>query len=334
MAPHREEPVAVLCGRGMVASLSPVAPRASERILNLAMYLLSAPGPRLHSDIRENLEAYQQMSDGAYLRAFERDKRLLRELGVPLRTVEVPETDAGVGYVIDAGDFELPPVEFDAEEAMLIELAARMWRAESVGAEAVGGLMKLQAAGARPVDRPDAFVPRLTPPEPGFDIVWDALLKSRRLGFTYRGTDRVVQPWRLVTRQGSSYLIGFDETREAPRVFKLARITQGPEPVGETGEVPAPDPADVDAAVARLMDPDPARRRAIVAVRRDRQGMLTRGGERLDATAPDGFDLWRVPFGSTQRFAADLAAAADDVIAVDPPELRDAVIDHLQGVLR
>ena len=325
--------------------LSPVAPRASERILNLAMYLLSAPGPRLHSDIREHLEAYQQMNDGAYLRAFERDKRLLRELGVPLRTVEVPETDAGVGYVIDAGDFELPPVEFDAEEAMLIELAARMWRAESVGAEAVGGLMKLQAAGARPTDRPDAFVPRLTLPEPGFDIVWDALLESRRLGFTYRGIDRVVQPWRLVTRHGSSYLVGFDEVREAPRVFKLARITQGPEPVGEPGGAPAPDPDDVDAAVARLMDPDPARRHAIVAVRRDRQGMLTRRGERIeeaslpdgaigDGGAPEGFDLWQVPFGSAQRFAADLAAAADDVIVMDPPDLRDAVIDHLQGVLR
>lgn len=311
-----------------------MAPRASERVMNLAMYLLAAPGPRLHSDIREGIELYHGLSERSFLRAFERDKHLLRQLGVPLRTVEVPGSESGVGYVIDADDFELPPVEFAPGEAMLIELAARTWQEASVATEAAGGLMKLQAAGEWGHRRPEAFVPRMAARESGFDLVWDALLTERRLRFRYRDTERLVHPWRLVSRHGSSYLVGLDETRQAPRVFKLARITDGPEAVGEPGSALPPDGSDVDAAVARLLDPDPPEQEARLAVRRGRQGMLTRRGrpDHEPAETPDGYEPWIVPFGSVDRFVQDIAAAGADVIVLEPEELRVAVIAHLRGV--
>lgn len=309
------------------------------------MYLLAAPAPRPHAEIRRNVELYHGLSDQAFLRAFERDKHLLRELEVPLRTVEMPGTEAGVGYVIDAAAFELPPIAFDRDEAMVVELAARMWRDKSrsgtgLAADAVGGLLKVRSS----VDHDwtdagttDAFVPRLAAREPGFDLIWDALLAGRAVRFTYRGVARTVHPWRLVSRFGSSYLVGFDETRDAPRVFKLARITEGPVAVGKVGASVPPDPAEVDAAVTRLLDPDPPRRDAVVAVRRGRQGVLTRSGTPVAAgdagEVPAGFDAWRVRFGSTDRFAQDLAAAGADVVVLGPTEVRDAVVAHLRGVL-
>lgn len=299
------------------------------------MYLLDAPGPRLSSQIRDALEAYQGLTDAAFSRMFERDKSLLRSLGVPLRSVEVPQTEAGIGYQLDADDFELPPVEFTAAEAMMVELAARTWEEHQLAAPAAGGLVKLQTAGVAAQLGTETAVPRPTMGEPGFDVLWEALFDRRRVTFHYRDTDRVVQPWRLVTRHGRSYLVGLDEVRQAPRVFKLARMSQGPRVVGPRGAVTVPDRGTVDGAVQRLLTPDAPESSALVAVRQGRQGTLTRAAEpapspKLDL--PADFATWRIQHGALDRFAADLAAAGADVIVLEPAELRRAVVAQLQEV--
>lgn len=302
------------------------------------MYLLDAPGPRLASEVRSGLEAYADLGDQAFYRQFERDKKLLRDLGVPLRTVEMPESEAGQGYTIDTGDFELPPIEFEPDEAMMVDLAARAWQAESLRTEAAGGLLKLRAAGALTDHRADAIITPLDTSDAGFDIVWRALLEGRRLIFTYRGVQRDVEPWRLVARHGSSYLVGHDRTRSAPRVFKLARMSDGPRPASAPGSVEMPDTATIDRALERLLDPDPARQEAIIAVRDGRRGTLVRGARPVAwnerwGSEPEGFTAWRVAHGSVDRFAATLAAAGSDVRVCEPAELRRAVIDHLDAVV-
>ena len=55
-----------------------------ERVINLLIYLLESPEPASAADIRHTVAGYGQESDEAFHRMFERDKDLLKRLGVPL----------------------------------------------------------------------------------------------------------------------------------------------------------------------------------------------------------------------------------------------------------
>src|SRR5688500_11458847 len=75
----------------------------SKRLLDLVVMLLGADGPVPFRELREQFRASRTKLKDAGLRAFERDKADLLELGVPLRYV-TPEEDDSIdeaGYVVD-----------------------------------------------------------------------------------------------------------------------------------------------------------------------------------------------------------------------------------------
>ena len=102
----------------------------SKRLLDLVMILLGARTPVTYREIREQFSAYQTLNVEAGLRAFERDKADLLELGVPIRYI-TPEEDDSLedgGYVIDLKRFRLPEVRLNADEVSALFLAASaMW---------------------------------------------------------------------------------------------------------------------------------------------------------------------------------------------------------------
>ena len=61
---------------------------AAERLLNLVIALVNAGRRMTREQIRASVVGYAGTSDAAFERTFERDKDLLRELGVPIVTVE------------------------------------------------------------------------------------------------------------------------------------------------------------------------------------------------------------------------------------------------------
>ena len=61
-----------------------------ERLLKLVILLLDTSRPLTFSDVREKLPAYAQEDVSAAKRMFERDKDILRELGIP---VDLASTD-------------------------------------------------------------------------------------------------------------------------------------------------------------------------------------------------------------------------------------------------
>ncbi|MCB0890882.1 MAG: DNA-binding transcriptional regulator, partial [Propionibacteriaceae bacterium] len=63
-----------------------MAPRKSERIMNLAICLLLARRFLDKNHLREVVEGYGGLSDAAFERTFERDKDDLRAMGVPVET--------------------------------------------------------------------------------------------------------------------------------------------------------------------------------------------------------------------------------------------------------
>lgn len=298
--------------------------------MNLTICLLMARRFVEREHIRELVEGYHDLSQQAFERTFERDKEELRALGVPVETgSNDPLFPDEVGYRIRRRDFELPPLEFDTAELAALGVASGVWDSARLADSATTAVAKLRASGLDPdAGRVASFAPNVGAHEPGFEALWQATLEQRPVAFRYRGVDRVVEPWRLTSRKGAWYLVGYDRTRREGRSFKVSRIDGETRPSGRPGTVTRPDAAVVAAHLRSLDAPRPTA--AIVAVRDGAAGELVRFATPSDAAAPDGFSPWRVELG--QDAAGDLAWYAPDVLVLDPPELLAAVRRHLEAV--
>ncbi|MBE6478703.1 MAG: WYL domain-containing protein [Propionibacteriaceae bacterium] len=312
-----------------------MAQRTSERLVNLTIALLSARHWVSKDQLRELVSDYRDMSPTNFNRTFERDKKALRSLGVPIIT----GSDDGYfkdepGYRISRRDFELPPVSFDSDELSALALASRVWREATAADDTISAIAKLRAAGAQ-VDshRFEALAPRISASEPAFDVCWQATLDRTRIGFRYRGGDelRTVQPWKLTWRRGSWYLLGLDEARRAPRMFKLGRISSGPDTIGESGAFTIPAGTDVD-ALSRSLEPSEPDASALIAVRSGFQPWLTRRGTLTSSgiDLPEDFQCWRIPYASGDDLAAQIAAAGPDAVVLEPDDLRAEVVRLLK----
>ncbi|MBA8795251.1 proteasome accessory factor B [Friedmanniella endophytica] len=319
-----------------------MAPRKTERILNLTICLLVTRQYLPKSRIREIVEGYHGLSDAAFERTFERDKDELRRLGID---VQVGTWDAYFddeqGYRIERSAFELPPIELDAEEAAVVGVAARAWQHVSLASSTRSALAKLRAAGVEPdTGQLAGLEPSLAANEPAFEPLWRAVLDRERVSFTYRsGETRTLEPWGITSFHGHWYVVGHDTDRDATRMFRLSRMRDVPRAVSKPGAFAVPDDLDLR-ALARALRPDEPTARALLALRAGKVPTLRRGGEPATPSSadgphfpvPEGFDLVSVGYADLHTLAEDVARYAADVVVVAPAELRDAVVARLRAV--
>ncbi|SDU85457.1 proteasome accessory factor B [Microlunatus sagamiharensis] len=315
-----------------------MAPRKTERIVNLTIALLVAGRYLPKTRIRELVEGYHGLTDAAFERTFERDKDELRELGVPIEVGGYdPLFDDEAGYRILPSEFSLPPIELDAEEASVVGVAARVWQHASMASSTQSAMTKLRAAGVEP--DPSALAalePSVQATEAAFGPLWNAVLERVRVRFTYRdGSLRTLEPWGLTSRRGRWYVVGRDVDREATRMFKLSRIGDVPVAVSRPGAFEAPEGLDLRTLAAKL-DPQEATAEALLAVRTGKAPSLTRRGRREGtsdlAWAAGGREGWWVGYGSLPGMAEEVAGHGADVLVVEPVELREAVVGRLREV--
>jgi proteasome accessory factor B len=259
-----------------------LAPRKTERIVNLTIALLVAGRYLPKTRIRELVEGYHGLSDAAFERTFERDKDELRALGVPIEVGGYDQLfEDEAGYRILTSEFSLPPIELDAEEASVVGVAARVWQHASMAESTQSAMTKLRAAGVEP--DPSALAalePSVQATEPAFGPLWNAVLDQTRMRFTYRdGSLRTFEPWGLTSRRGRWYVVGRDVDRDANRMFKLSRITDVPVEVSRPGAYEVPEGLDLR-ALARSLDPQEPTAEALLAVRPGKAPSLTRRGRR------------------------------------------------------
>jgi len=146
-------------------------------------------------------------------------------------------------------------------------------------------------------------------------------------------TRRELEPWGLVNSKGRWYVAGYDRTRKAPRVFRLSRITGPVKMAGPTGSVVVPPDADARELV-KSWDVSPARDRvAVLKVRRDAGFGLRRWASEVTPDETEGWDRVTVSFADVPWYAEHLASFGPDVMVLEPPDLREAVIRRLKGVL-
>ncbi len=317
----------------------------SERLLNLVILLLVARNYTTKEQIRALMEPYRDSSDEAFDRMFERDKDDLRALGVPLEVGFVDKFfEDEQGYRIKRDAFELPEIDFTADEVAVLGLAARVWRHAGLAAATSDALVKLKAAGLS-FDREqlDQVAPALAAEEPAFEAMWQATVHRTPVRFDYtragetHASTRHLQPWGVVTAQGRWYVAGLDTDRGEPRMFRLSRIVSGVASDGASGSYTVPEGTDLR-ALSETLAPRQPDRSALVLARPGAANGLRRRAQvsATGVTGPDGtlgWDELEVPYVSENDFAGELLGYADAVVVESPVELRTAMVDRLTGVV-
>ncbi|GGV35075.1 WYL domain-containing protein [Actinomadura cremea] len=315
--------------------------RKTERLLNLVVCLLATRRYLTAEQIRRAVPGYPD-SDEAFKRMFERDKEELRELGIPLEVGSDLQGGGGeeIGYRIPPQDYELPDVHLTPDEAAVLGLAARVWQRASLAEAASGALLKLRAAGVE-TDASAAvgIEPRVDTGEPAFQALWEAVRDRRPVAFDYRAigrtsvTRRHLEPWGVVSRRGRWYVVGFDRDRDEERVFRLSRIDGEVAVDGPAGAVTVPDGVDVRRIAFDRGEPVTEPRPATVRLRAGAAQGPRRWARDVRPAGDGAWDEAVLTFRDVERFAPYLARFADDVVVLDPPDLRDAVIQQLKSVL-
>jgi predicted DNA-binding transcriptional regulator YafY len=315
-----------------------VSARRTERLLNLVICLLASRSFLTAERIREIVPGYDETpSDEAFKRAFERDKEDLRDLGIPLETGTNSAFDDEPGYRIARGDYALPPLTFEPDEAAAVGLAARMWTTAAMGSAATRALRKLEAAGVELVALPDGLQPRVETTGAAFPALAAAVHQGRLVTFDYRtgaGTGeparRTVEPWGLVVRRGRWYLVGHDRDRADTRVFRLSRVVGTPRATGPAGGVTRPAGLDLTGAVASY-DAGAPGATAVLRVRAGRGLGLRRQATEV-AAGGDGWDTLELPFGDTERLADQVLPYGADVVVVEPADAVEVVVGRLRAL--
>lgn len=261
------------------------APRAdrSKRLLDLVMLLLRARAPVTFREIRTQFPSYQTANIEAGLRAFERDKADLLELGVPVRYI-TPDEDAAVedgGYVVELKKYRLPEVHLTPDEISALVLATSVARAvPSVGYARICDLAVRKLA----FDYPEPDTPLAWPPQHGsmkehepvlvhfpegtsanerllgdrFSLLEGATRNRKRVTLNYRSAStgelqtREIDPYGLCYRERSWLLVGHCHLRKDTRSFRLDRIDElkvAPKP--RSPDFERPEDFDVRAYASR-----------------------------------------------------------------------------------
>jgi proteasome accessory factor B len=237
-----------------------------ERLFSLVLALLATETGLTKTEILSTVQGYRQRwtsGDNAALeRQFERDKDDIRELGVPLETLEEPGASGNnqnLRYRIPRGAYELPDdIAFSSEETALLTLAAMVWREGTLSGESRRALLKLRSlGGATPVPELD-YAPRIRSRDAAFDPLRTALDRAAVVRFDYLKPGeqapraRRVVPYALVQFQGRWMCSAIDPETSGWRTFLLSRIV-GPVTV-TTEVVERPAEATAERSLSDLED--------------------------------------------------------------------------------
>jgi proteasome accessory factor B len=324
------------------AARTPRVP-VEERLFSLVLALLATDSGLSKTEILSTVQGYRQKysrsGDNAALeRQFERDKDDIRELGVPLETIDDPAAagnNQALRYRIPRGAYELPEdISFSSEETALLTLAAMVWREGSLSQESRRALLKLRSLGGAASVPELEYAPRLRSRDAAFEPLRTALDRGVVVRFDYlkpgdeAARRREVAPAALVQHHGRWLVSAVEVGTGTLKTFLLSRVV-GPVQLTST-PFARPDDATADRALADLEQ-----------VWRDRTATLrveptsdaeTRLGKRRGTTRLDPVTL-TVHWTDEHLLADELASFGPEVTVVEPESLRTLVRHRLASVL-
>jgi proteasome accessory factor B len=310
-----------------------------ERLFSLVLALLATDAGLTKNEILSTVQGYSQKyshsGDNANLeRQFERDKDDIRDLGVPLETVESPGqagNNQSLRYRIPRGAYELPAdIRFSAEETTLLNLAAMVWREGSFSNESQRAILKLRSQGVRTAEPVLGYTPRMRVRDAAFEPLNGALEKHVEVTFSYLKPGeaaprvRTVAPLALVQHQGRWHLYADERASNATRTFLLSRIVSAVVTTNTSFE--APEPGQSERALAEL-DAVWNSNTAVVEVEPGTDAATRLSKRRGTVIAASG--ALNLHYSDVNIVADELAGFGPEVLVISPPELRAAVAARL-----
>jgi len=309
-----------------------------ERLINLVALLLEARRPLTFDDIRRVMPAYQQSDAASAKRMFERDKDVLREVGIPIELAPTDAWDLEQGYRIVRDRYELPDVAFTEDEVWALFVAAH---APGEGGEAEQAFQKLSTTTetnvlAAMAERTAA--PGVDASGPHLGAIADALARRRAVRFRYRPAQgkpgqRDVDPYALVFRRGHWYLVGRDRGRGEARSFRLSRLLSAVKELGPAE--PAPEGFDASAQLEAgpwgLGRPD-ARARIAFSPKVAWWAIASTPGAQILRTRRDGWVEVDVPASETDSFVSWVLSFGPDARLSGPRAVKAQVVAKLEAL--
>ena len=321
-----------------------------ERLFSLVLALLATDAGLTKTEILSTVQGYRQryragVDNPNLERQFERDKDDIRELGVPLETVEAPGEPGNnqlMRYRIPRGAYQLPAdISFSPEETTLLDLAARVWREGSLSGESQRALMKLRSLGVAPDEPVLGYAPRVRVREAAFEPLSVAIDRRVAVRFPYlkpgeeRPRERDLAPLALVQFEGRWHLFAEDRAaepgadgRHPEKMFLLRRIV-GPVSTGGAVDIPVGDHSARGLATLREVA---ARNVAEIEVAPGSDAATRLGNRKgVEEVAPGRL---RLHFVDLAILADELAGFGPEALVVSPSALRDAVLARLERTVR
>lgn len=314
----------------------------AERQLKLLICLMSTNQYVSAREIRQRFGAYDPRQDDVnFAKMFERDKKELRELGIPLISGR-GSGDEVEGYRIPPDQYALPDIPLDGEESAAVAMANALWRDRSLLTQAQTALLKLRAVGVD-LDAPDVlgFAAGGSTRSMGAEAVVislsEAISRNEPVAFSHRSgvhqRRRRLEPWGVVKVDGRWYVAGHDLDRGEPRTFRISRISDVTIDADGSCTAPRPELATVREMVAEAVtstaghDGGSAR----VWVADGRAAGLRRIARSIAAAEYRGEagDVLDIDITSRSSLLRMVLSAGADAVVLEPADLRQDVIDAL-----
>ena len=300
-----------------------------ERVTNLLTLLLERRAPLTLQQIFDELEGQYPGVADTQRSMFERDKSMLRQIGVPIETEVLGGTQAGqTGYLIDRRKYELHDLQLDDDERHALQMAVATIRSDP-GQEAVWKL----GGSAVPSATVLAHLPQLD----GLPALRGAIADRATVTFRYRGDERRIDPYGLLLREGYWYVIGFDHVRADRRTFRVDRI-DGDITAGDAGAFDVPpgfDPrAEFPNDPKRLGDDDAEPQIAQVAVFGPLAGVVRSelGDSAVVDERSDGSVVFAVHCANRGACRSGVLGRGPGAEVLGPPEVRADLVAWLHDL--
>src|SRR5438552_94872 len=208
------------------------------RQLSLVSYLMGEPRPLTARDVKSSVEGYCEMSDEAFARRFYSDRAELLALGVPLQSQRDEFTGEEL-YTLRSENYSLVELALAGDELAALQTALYLLEGQFAYAEPLRLALQNLALGRPGFGEPatqtavrvEMLDPDYSPEMPGrLGKLEGAISKQRTIKFPYysisrnRQGERTVNPYGLLSDNGSWYVIGQDLDRKDIRTFRVSRI--------------------------------------------------------------------------------------------------------------
>src|SRR6187399_3243983 len=312
------------------------------RQLSLVAYLMAERRALTARDVKTNVEGYSEMSDEAFARRFYSDRAELLALGVPLQSQRDEFTGEEL-YTLRSENYFLDKLELDDDELAALQTALYLLEGKFAYAEPLRLALQNLALGRPGFEEPasatagrvEVLDPDYSPEMPGrLGKLEGAISKQRTIKFPYysisrnRQGERTLNPYGLLSDNGSWYVIGQDLDRKDIRTFRVSRI-RGDIRFATRRERDFRIPSDFDVEAHRVPRPwqiGETVGTARIAVQGDTAWWVHRtladAGELKDG-------VFETRFARIEPLAGWVLRQNGRAIPLEPKALRDAVADGL-----